>query len=315
MADAVGEFLEPDPALEHVTSLHDHLEIEIKSGHRADLRSADERGGILTRVADAIDRSGVGYEDQCSARHYADVVRCIEQLQAGPVAGAAGGSSWPARWSRWRTSRRAAATPAPAPAPATRIVDVGVFMGGTSAVFAGCAEELGLSLDLVDTSPTYLRFTHERLRRAFPKVAKRVRMFHGDLPTYVREVLMVETAERAVVHHDGAHEFDQVVRDLASLWFVRDRVPALAVQDTHLRCSDLRFMCFVDAAVFAVFGPDPTYRELGVVHEEVAPLTSPDRYFGNYCLPGVAEGMFLELAQNRFRFPHPTMPLEALLRR
>jgi len=310
MAQVAGEFLEPDPSLEGVEKLHEHLDIEIKSGHRADLRSVGEGSRILARVAEAVDRSGVAYEDQCSARHYADVVRNIERIQGASGIRAPGVSSRIAR----SFGRRAPVRTTVRPRPATRIVDVGVFMGGTSSVFAGCAEELGLSLDLVDTSATYLRFTHERLRRMFPAVTERVRLFHGDLPTYVQKVLAVETDERAVVHHDGAHDFDQVVRDLASLFFVRDRVSALAIQDTHLRCSDLRFMCFVDAAVFAVFGPKPSYRELGIVHDEGSPMTSPDQYFGNYCLPGVAEGMFLELADNQFRFPHPSMRLEAFLR-
>lgn len=308
MTPVTGGFIEPDTSLEAAEKLHDHLNIEIKSGHRADLRSVDDGSGILARVAEAIDESGVDHEDQCSARHYADVVANIVRIHGERGVGSPGTRSRTARW----FGRRADGV-TEGPAPVTRIVDVGVFMGGTSSVFAGCVERLGVSLDLVDTNETYLRFTYERLRRTFPTAVDRIRMFHGDLPTYVREVVAVESDERSVVHHDGAHDFDQVVRDLASLYYVRDRVPALAVQDAHLRCSDLRFMCFVDAAVFAVFGPTPAYRALGVVHDEDSPLTSPDEYFGNYCLPGVAEGMFIELADNRFRFPHPSMSLDALL--
>ncbi len=309
MKPATGGFLEPDTSLEAVEKLHDHLGIEIKSGHRADLRSVDDGNGILARVAEAIDGSGVEYEDQCSARHYADVVGNIVRIHGERGVGSPDARSRTARW----FGRRAPGEVTEGAAPVTRIVDVGVFMGGTSSVFAGCVERLDVSLDLVDLNETFLRFTYERLRRTFPTVVDRVRMFHGDLPTYVRDVLAVESDERAVVHHDGAHDFDQVVRDLSSLYHVRDRVPALAVQDTNLRCSDLRFMCFVDAAVFAVFGPTPAYRPLGVVREEGSPLTSPDEYFGNYSLPGVAEGMFIELADNHFRFPHPSMSFDALL--
>lgn len=121
---------------------------------------------------------------------------------------------------------------------------------------------MGLELDLVDANTAYLQFTHERLRRIFPRAMTRVRMFHGDLPTYVANVLSAEHGTRALVHHDGAHGFDQVVKDLSSLFFVRDRVHGLAIQATHLR-GDIRYLNFVDAAVYAMFGVGVKYEPLG----------------------------------------------------
>lgn len=172
---------------------------------------------------------------------------------------------------------------------------------------------MDVELDLVDINQTYLQFAYERLRRIFPHAASKVRMFYGDLPTYVQNVLLAEEGVRTLVHHDGAHDFCQVVKDLSALYFVRDRVHGLAIQDTHLRCSNVEFFNFVDAAVYAVFGVDVRYDPLGTVYEPDSPLLNPNQYFGNYFMAGQPEGMYISFAQNEFRYPHPTMALESFL--
>jgi hypothetical protein len=43
-------------------------------------------------------------------------------------------------------------------------------------------------LDLIDLSAAYLQFTYARIRRLYPEAAARVRLFHGNLPSYVKHV-------------------------------------------------------------------------------------------------------------------------------
>ncbi|URM96310.1 class I SAM-dependent methyltransferase [Actinomadura madurae] len=276
--DTWGTFLEPDPGLADVEHPHEALDIPIQGGHHADLKHFAGRSTVFDRTAARIDSVGLAYEDQCSAYHYFDLFGCVERCHG----------------------------------ELTRLVDVGVFMGGSSAILAGCVEPMGLELDLVDANTAYLQFTHERLRRIFPRAMTRVRMFHGDLPTYVANVLSAEHGTRALVHHDGAHGFDQVVKDLSSLFFVRDRVHGLAIQATHLR-GDIRYLNFVDAAVYAMFGVGVKYEPLGANFPAGAPVTEPNEWNGNYFLAGQPEGMYVPFDGVEWKYPHPSMELEAFM--
>ncbi|MFC9973725.1 class I SAM-dependent methyltransferase [Spirillospora sp. NPDC127200] len=275
-----GSFLEPDPALHEVEDLPGALGIGIVTGHRANLGAMAGRDPLFDRIAARIEFSSVQVEDQCSAEHYFDVFSRVQ-----------------------REHRRL-----------TRLVDVGVFMGSSACLFAGCAEAMGLEVDLVDVNAHYLRFSYERLRRTFPSVAARVRMFHGDLPTYAATVLAAEPSTRAMVHHDGSHHFVQVVKDLSALYFVRDRVHALAVQDTHLR-GRIQEVNFVDAAMSAMFGNERPREQLGVRFTRESPraVLEPNPWNGNYFLPGQAEGQFLLLADADWKYPHPSMQLADFL--
>ncbi|TMR37694.1 class I SAM-dependent methyltransferase [Actinomadura geliboluensis] len=273
-----GTFLEPAPDLADVEHPHEALSIPIRGGHHADLRAFAGRSTVFDRAVARIENLDLAYEDQCSAYHYFDlfcqVERCRQEL--------------------------------------TRLVDVGVFMGGSAAILAGCVEPMGLELDLVDVNDAYLRFTHERLRRLFPRAMNRVRIFHGDLPTYVATVLLAEPQARALVHHDGAHAFDQVVKDLSSLYYVRDRVRGVAIQATHLR-GDIAHLNFVDAAVHAMFGVGVKYEPLGANFPPDAPVTVPNEWDGNYFLAGAPEGMYLPFDSVEWKYPHPSMELETFL--
>ncbi|GAA1807053.1 class I SAM-dependent methyltransferase [Actinomadura chokoriensis] len=273
-----GAFLDPDPGLADVERPHEALNIPIRGGHHADLKAFAGRNTVFDRTADRIAGLDLVYEDQCSAYHYFDLFRQAERCHL----------------------------------ELTRLIDVGVFMGGSAAILAGCVEPMGLELDLVDVNDAYLRFTHERLRRLFPRAMNRVRMFHGDLPTYVANVLLAEPQTRALVHQDSAHAFDQVVKDLSSLYFARDRVHGLAIQGTHLR-GDIAHLNFVDAAVHAVFGVGVKYEALGARYPQDAPVTHPNQWDGNYFLADTPEGMYIPFETAEWKYPHPTMELDAFL--
>lgn len=125
--DTWGTFLEPVAGLGAINNLHEVLHIPIKSGHRADLKSFAGRSMIFDKIAAQIAAVSMPYEDQCSAQHYFDVFSCVERDHE----------------------------------ELSRIIDVGVYMGGTSSMFAGCLEPLALELDLVDYDHFNLQFTYE----------------------------------------------------------------------------------------------------------------------------------------------------------
>lgn len=273
-----GTFLDPDPALEDAENPHEVLGIPILSGHHADLGAFAGRNAVFDRITSRSQDVTLAYEDQCSARHYYDLFGCVER-EHGAL---------------------------------TRLVDVGVFMGGSATVLAGCVEPMGLELDLVDVNAVFLQFARERVRRTFPRGMSRVRMFHGDLPTYVANVLQHEPGTSALVHHDGAHDFNQVVKDLSSLYFARDRVHGVVLQATHLR-GDISYLNFVDAAVYAMFGVGVKYEAVGAKFPRDAPVTNPNRWNGNYFLPETPEGMYIPFDGVEWKYPHPTMELESFL--
>jgi len=274
-----GQFITPDLSLTDCDTPHEQLGITIYSGYQAMQAAPQFRGHsrIFDAIAERLQTISMPYEDQCSIDYYFDLVRVLRDLNG----------------------------------EYDRVVEVGVFMGGASSVIAGCAGRFDFDLDLVDISADFLRFSYERIRRAFPEAAGRVRLFHGDVPSYVREVMLLENSGRSLVHHDGAHDFNQVITDLTALSFARDRIHAIIAQDTHLR-GTLEHMNFVDLALNAVFGPDLNYMPIGKVYDANDSRTAPNQYQGNYFIPGVAEGMVLPMAVNRFHYPHSSMTFEGL---
>lgn len=273
-------FIEPDLSLADLADPNEKLGIQIFSGHKAGLKHNREfkgRNRFFDAIAERVYEFKGQYEDQCSGRYYFDLVSTLRN-HAGEF---------------------------------DRLVEVGVYMGGSSVIFGGGLERFDYDLDLVDIDARFLRFSYERIRRAFPEAAKRVRLFHGDLPHYVQNVLSVETA-RSLIHHDGAHDFNQVVKDLSSLSFVRDKIHAIVCQDTHLRGTP-EHMNFVDLALFAVFGTDVKYVPIGSAYDEWDTRTTPNEYQGNYFMPGVPEGVVVPMSANPFIYPHPSMKLTQFL--
>jgi hypothetical protein len=131
------------------------------------------------------------------------------------------------------------------------------------------------------------------------------------LPEYVAEVLIPEGCADVLVQHDASHAFEQVVKDLAALSFVREWVHGLAIQDTNLRGRPPH-LNFVDAAVFAVLGNTVPYRDMGILPTDERMLR-PNPYEGNYFLADRAEGMLLLIRELGFRYPHPDLKLEEFL--
>lgn len=274
-----GTFIAPDVELEMLAEPNEKLNIPVYSGYRAFSQAHAFAG--RNKIFDEIHRRTraykLAYEDQCSIKYYYDLVTTLRDF-AGEF---------------------------------DRVVEVGVYMGGASSIFGGCIERFDFDLDLVDISPEFLRYSYERVRRLFPEAAHRVRLFHGDLPTYVEQVMLAD-AKRTIIHHDGAHDFNQVVKDLASLSYVQEQLRAIICQDTHLR-GTAEYMNFVDMALYAVFGLDMNYAEIGASYEEGDPRTAPNRWQGNYFAPNAKEGFVVPMDLNSFRYPHPNLRLDALL--
>ncbi len=276
-----GAFIQPDDSLRGCIDPAAALGLHIYSGYQArrdtDLFLGQNR--IYDKIAERVRSLDLNYEDQCSSRYYFDLVTSLRDLNG----------------------------------QFTRLVEVGVFMGGSSSIFAGCSEHFDFDIDLVDVNADFLRFSYERVRRTFPNAANRIRLFHGDLPSYVRSVMMESGGgQQHIIHHDGAHDFEQVVKDMASLYYVQGQIHAIIAQDTHLR-GTIKKMNFVDMALYAVFGTDLKYAPIGSVYEGDTEMTRPNRYQGNYFMPGVAEGVVLPMAMNTFQYPHPALDIDDFL--
>lgn len=274
-------FVTPDASLQEldIDTLRERMGLRILSGHRADFGGFRGRNFLLDLIIDRLQAFGKGYEDQCSVQYYSDLFTLLRN-SAGEV---------------------------------TRIVEVGAYMGGATALLYGCAELFNLELDLIDIDANCLQFTHERVRRTYGST-ERLRLYHGDLPHYVRDVLAAESGVRVMIQHDGSHHFPQVILDLGSLYYQRDKVHSLAIQDTNLR-GNPHGCRFIDAAVRSIFGQDLTFTPIGTVYtasQEV--MTRPNAYGGNYFLAGKPEGMFVPMNGNRFEYPHPEIPFQQFFR-
>ena len=273
-------FIEPDRELETLENPAGKLGIPIYSGHKAIVHSAEfvNENRIFDSILARLVKLNLNYEDQCSARYYFDLVRTLRDFNG----------------------------------QYDRVVEVGVFMGGSSTFLAGCTQPFDFDLDMVDIDANFLRFSYERVRRLFPDATRRIRLFHGDLPSYVRQVMLKEPDHSYVVHHDGAHDFDQVVKDMASLYYARQSLFAVIAQDTHLR-GTVKSMNFVDLALMAVFGQDLKCATIGSAYPEGDSRTAPNEYQGNYFMPNMPEGLVLPMAANRFHYPHPDLPIDDFL--
>lgn len=274
-----GTFISPDERMQHCANPNDIANVSILTGSKADFKPVKGKNALFDSVVDKIikQRDSISFEDQCSGQYYYDI---FTQIRA----------SLP---------------------DFNRIAEVGVYAGGSSCVIAGCIEDADTELDLIDLNKDYLRFSYERIRRLFPKVAARTRLFFGDLPTYVKNVMLDDQQHQYLVHHDAAHMFNIVVRDLASLYYVRNKIYALMIQDTHLRGGNVNSFLFVDAALYAIFGDGLQYAELGVKFG--APTHPAFQYNmdGTYFNSNLPEGMFVPFALTHFRYPHPSIKLES----
>lgn len=265
-------FINPDETLQPLSfaEIGERLNIGLYSGFKPDLSPYLGKNIIFDDIISKRDEADGHYEDQCSGKYYFDIFNTIKSSLG----------------------------------EASRIVEVGVFMGGSTSILAGLAHYLGIELDLIDISPAFLQFARERARRSYPEtVERRVRMYHGTLPEYVRDVLMKEDNVKVIIHHDGAHSFEQVIRDLGSLYYLKDKLHSLLIQDTHLRGVP-KYFNFVDAAVYSIFGRNVTYAPIGSIYDD-GPICEPNKWQGNYFMPSEPEGMYIPLSHNKFHYPHP----------
>lgn len=278
---ASGCFIEPDGSLEAMEDPNVLLKIPTYSGYQA-LRQVQpflKKNRIFDHIAHQISQVRIPYEDQCSAKYYFDLIHRLRDMS-----GEYG-----------------------------RVVEVGCYMGGSATIIAGCIERFDFDFDIVDISAENLLFTYERIRRTFPEAIHRVRLFLGTLPQYVAAILHELNNDPIIIHHDGAHDFMQVTKDLSSLYYLGRRFHGLIIQDTHLR-GRINECNFVDMAVYAVFGTDVEYIPLGTAYgEEDTAVVNPNQYQGNYFVPGVPEGIVVPMHCNSFKYPHPALTLESFL--
>lgn len=271
-----GAFIEPDKELETLSNPCEKYKIVPPSGYKANFIPFRTLNPLFDDIAvrmNSLQSTGMNYEDQCSAQYYFDMFNVLH-ANANNV---------------------------------DRIVEIGVYLGSASCVFAGCLLPMNKTLDLIDVNKCYLRVTYERIRRSFPEAASRVRLYFGDLPSYVKNVLAHSGNTRHLIQHDGSHCFNEVVKDLSSLYFVKDKINGVMIQDTHLRSANINLFTFVDAAVYTVFGFGMKYHEIGV---KFPTPTQPALNFSTYFLDNHPEGMYIPFALNNFRYPHPSMKLE-----
>lgn len=274
-----GTFLAPDINLQHCANLNDASPVRTISGIQADFNPWLHKNAAFDYTIQKIheQRNSIRFEDQCSAKYYFDIFNVVQ-------------ASLP---------------------NINRIAEVGVYMGGSSCIFAGSIQNTNVELDLIDANRHYLQFTYERIRRLFPDVAARTRMFLGDLPMYVRNVMLKEATYGYMVHHDAAHMFNPVVRDLAALYYAKNKINALMIQDTHLRAGNINSYLFVDAALFAVFGGNLPVAELGIKFAQVTMPAFEYSTHGTYFAPDQAEGMYIPFENIKFRYPHPSISFES----
>lgn len=284
LADALknaewGTFIEPDHELENYHNPDEKYKLCRGSNYKPDFSPYITQSPAFHALITKIDKMKQAFslEDQCSAKYYFDIYTLTQNL-LGKI---------------------------------NRIVDVGVFMGGSANILAACIENKNIQLDLVDFGSEYLRITYERIRRSLPEVAKRTRLFLGDLPTYTKNVLLKEESI-SLIHHDASHNFNEVVRDLAALSFVKNKINGLIIQDTHLRGGNIATTFFVDAALYAVFGGNMPFYELGIkLNAPTQPTANTS--FGVYFIDNQPEGMYIPFELVKFRYPHESVPLDSIL--
>lgn len=276
-----GTFIAPDVDVQQYADPNEKYKIKFPTGCKARFDELMPLNPNFQAVAQKIidQRSQMSFEDQCTAKYYFDVFTIAESLKT----------------------------------KINKIVEIGVYTGGMSTILAGAIHNTHIHLDLVDLNKVFLRLTYERIRRLYPDVAARTRLFFGDMATYVKNVALNEPYSKNLIHHDGSHTFNEVVKDVASLYYVRDRVQGLIIQDTNLRAGNIESYVFVDAALYAVFNSDLHYYSIGSMY----PITTNPAFqisdHGVYWVAEKPEGMYIPFEMQKFHYPHPMMELDRFL--
>ncbi len=182
------------------------------------------------------------------------------------------------------------------------VVELGCFVGGSTRWLYVASRLFNFTLDVVDANLHYLAVARERLIDVFGEVGSNVRFFHGDMCTYVDKVARHEQRSAVTVHHDGPHSFQECLQDFASLYYIRENMDYLIVQDTNLRSTKMELYSFVDLAACAVFGKDHPFKPIGSSLTVDAPVFDQKLFFD----PTEPEGKIIPLRDLEFRYPHPS---------
>lgn len=192
-----------------------------------------------------------------------------------------------------------------------KIVEVGPQSGDLACLFAGIIQNTDKTLDIVDINKTTLLRTYEKINILFPEATPKIRLFVGDMPLYIKNIASVSSSQN-IIHYQASHNFNDVIRDLGSTYFCKNKIIGTLVNHTHLRTTDIRHYAFVDVALYALFGAGIKFIKLG---EEITDetslneLTNPPSYFSS----NRVDGLYIPYAMNHFRYPHPNSSIETYL--
>lgn len=186
------------------------------------------------------------------------------------------------------------------------VVELGCFTGGSSRWLYVASRLFNFTIDIVDANADYLAAARARVLDACGEIGPGVRFFHGDLCTYVDQVARHERRPNTTIHHDGPHTFHECMQDFASLYFIRDTLLHLIIQDTNLRSAQIDLYSFVDMAAYAVFGIDHPFQPIGQQLKVDAPVWGAKIYFDD----AEPEGKVIPMRDVEFRYPHPSVTAE-----
>ena len=183
------------------------------------------------------------------------------------------------------------------------VVELGCFTGGSTRWLYVASRLFNFTLDVVDANLDNLAAARERVLDACGEIGEGVRFFHGDLCTYVDQVARHERRSATTIHHDGPHSFHECLQDFASLYFIRDTLLHLIIQDTNLRSANIDLYSFVDMAAYAVFGLNHPFQPIGKQLKVDAPVWNAKIYFED----NEPEGKIIPMRDVQFHYPHPSV--------
>jgi hypothetical protein len=186
------------------------------------------------------------------------------------------------------------------------VVELGCFTGGSTRWLYVASRLFNFTIDIVDAKPDHLAAARARVIDACGEIGPGVRFFHGDLCTYVDQVARHERRPATTIHHDGPHTFHECMVDFASLYFIRDTLLHLIIQDTNLRSTQIDLYSFVDMAAYAVFGKNHPFQPIGKQYQVDAPVWEAQIYFDE----NEPEGKIIPMREVAFRYPHPNVTPE-----
>ena len=273
-----GMFIEPDLDLANYTDPNLKYGFDAEDNSKSDLSQVTVTDPVLIQIISKIvlQKNTITTADQCTAQYYLDLYNVLK-LQAHEF---------------------------------QKIVEVGPHLGDLSLLFAGSLDSTEATLDLVDIDVKRLRYAYERVRRAFPAAVTKVRLFFGDLPTYIDKVLK-KSDQKTVVHYKGSYAFNDVIRDIGSLSYVKQKILSVIVHNTNLRSTDISEFAFADVALFSIFGEQIKYLHLGEIlkQDEMQDNAAKKLYY----LANYFEGLFIPLLHNEFHYPHSNECLDNFL--